>query len=400
MRLRKDIPDELLRGAGVYSLDPGIGILASQAAALLNRSKTRMDSDRRDSKPPPYYKDGSKVLYPLGGILALRAQIQGKSPEQAAREAADERRGWPSFAEFAAGTGVEAWPIAKVNDYPVDFLSTLDMDLEDDDLTDIEDLTRDEFAQQRIAFYREHPSGWGVAPTKKGQEWAGALMQQTSQKEGWEKGYQQCLSTLFDTPKEGRKLEFAEDYQGVRKALDAKPDSHYMSRFTVMFYLAMSPEVFKKAMQRAPHPFGDHQAGATKGEVDAWFSRIVAAKHAEEMPHVRPMRVSRDLETGRPYLVDVTGVILADGVVSNIQPEDVAYAKSLGAGLRILPLNIALAQPWRDPVERKAWADFRQKVLQDTIDSARENLDQAKQQDLDAVYSPKQPPPEGGRQSI
>ena len=98
MKLRKDITDELLRSAGVYDLDPNIGILASQAGMLLNRGKTRMDSDRREGRSPPSYRDGStKVLYRLGEVLKARSESQGKTVEQARAEAQADKRGWPIF---------------------------------------------------------------------------------------------------------------------------------------------------------------------------------------------------------------------------------------------------------------------------------------------------------------
>lgn len=81
--LVKAIADEYLHGAGVYLLDPATPLIASQAAAMLGRSKTRMDGDRRDGKPPKHYLDGRKVLYPLGEVLAERARMQGITPEQA-----------------------------------------------------------------------------------------------------------------------------------------------------------------------------------------------------------------------------------------------------------------------------------------------------------------------------
>ena len=75
-KLRKFVPDELLLHAGVHELDPDLPLLASQAGMLLGRSKTRMDADRRDGKPPCAYKDRSKVLYRLGDVLEERARTQ------------------------------------------------------------------------------------------------------------------------------------------------------------------------------------------------------------------------------------------------------------------------------------------------------------------------------------
>ena len=84
--LVKAIADEYLHGARVYELDPQTPLIASQAAALLGRSKTRMDSDRRDGKPPKHYLDGRKVLYPLGEVLAERDRMQAITLEEAKAE--------------------------------------------------------------------------------------------------------------------------------------------------------------------------------------------------------------------------------------------------------------------------------------------------------------------------
>ena len=95
-KLRKFLPDDLLLSASVQGLDPGLPLLASQAGMLLGRSKTRMDADRRDGRPPQAYKDRSKVLYRLGDVLAERTRVQGITPRAAKRGREEEDRGWPS----------------------------------------------------------------------------------------------------------------------------------------------------------------------------------------------------------------------------------------------------------------------------------------------------------------
>jgi hypothetical protein len=177
------------------------------------------------------------------------------------------------------------------------------------------------------------------------------------------------------------------DYKTVRQALDAQPDDFYMSRTMVQFYLRMSPASFKQALARGDHPFGNSKAGrvskagATKGEVDAWFARVVAEKWKRE-PTIKPLRRGRDLETGRPYLVDDTGTILADAEVSTLDPGDVAYAISLGASLRVLSTTRALGEAWRCPEEKKPWKSERFDMLMREADEAMEAVAAARRQDL------------------
>lgn len=151
-RLTRSVPDELLLGAGVHTLDPDLPLIAAQAGLLLGRSKTRMDDDRRDNKPPKAYKDGGKVLYRLGDVLAARAHDQGKTLAQVAKERQDQRLGFPTFAWFmATAAETETWPITVVNGVPTDALHTIGMTLVDDDLTAVEDLTLVEFIERRLA---------------------------------------------------------------------------------------------------------------------------------------------------------------------------------------------------------------------------------------------------------
>lgn len=151
-RLTRSIPDELLLGAGVQTLDPNLPLIAAQAGMLLGRSKTRMDDDRRDNKPPKAYKDGSKILYRLGDVLAQRALDQGKTLAQAAKEKADHRLGWPTFAGFMATAGRdETWPFATVNGMPMDLFQTFGMPLSDDEFWAVEYLTLVEFVERRLS---------------------------------------------------------------------------------------------------------------------------------------------------------------------------------------------------------------------------------------------------------
>jgi hypothetical protein len=147
-KLKRTVSDEMLLGAGVHELDPDLGIIAKQVELLLNRSKTRVDGDRRDGKPPPPYKDGGKILYRLGGVLEERARVQGMTLAQAARARADAIRGWeaPTFAGFLATAGLrDPWPIATVHGCPVNALTSLGQPV-----ADIRWLTLGEYLQGRL----------------------------------------------------------------------------------------------------------------------------------------------------------------------------------------------------------------------------------------------------------
>lgn len=150
--LVKSISDEQLQGAGVHDLDPETPLLSAQAAALLGRSKTRMDSDRRDGKPPKHYLDGRKVLYPLGEVLEERARMRGITPEQA-REAARKRvrQGGRTFNSFLGQASLDdTWPIATVRGRPMDLLATIGMDLDEEDLERVEDTTMERYLVARL----------------------------------------------------------------------------------------------------------------------------------------------------------------------------------------------------------------------------------------------------------
>ena len=164
------ISTERLISAGVYDLDPNLPLLASQVEVLLSRSKSRVESDRRDNKPPPSYLDGTKVLYPLGGVLDERARTQGKTREQSREEAQQRVRqgGW-SFAAFVgSGELNDTWPIAIVRGQPVDFFASLAMELGEDELSDVAEMTLEEFLQRRLEALRRD------ATTRKANELAEA----------------------------------------------------------------------------------------------------------------------------------------------------------------------------------------------------------------------------------
>lgn len=154
------VNDEQLASAGVYDLDPNLPLLSKQAEWMLARSKSRLEGDRRDKKPPPYYLDGTKVLYPLGGVLAERARIQGKTPEQVREQARQQVRqgGWSFAAFLTTGRLENTWPIALVRGCPTDFLETLRMELNDDDLGDITDMSLGDFLAARLSFAQQEAS--------------------------------------------------------------------------------------------------------------------------------------------------------------------------------------------------------------------------------------------------
>ena len=148
------VSDELLASSGVYDLDPNLPLLARQVEWMLARSKSRLESDRRDRKPPRFYLDGTKVLYPLGGVLVERARIQGKTPEQVREEARQRvRQGGCSFAAFLTTARLEeTWPIALVRGCPMDFFQTLGMDLAEDDLGEITEMSLGDFLAARLSY--------------------------------------------------------------------------------------------------------------------------------------------------------------------------------------------------------------------------------------------------------
>ncbi len=148
------VSNEQLASAGVYDLDPNTPLLSKQVEWMLARSKSRLESDRRDTKPPPYYLDGTKVLYPLGGVLAERARMQGRSPEQAREQARQQVRqgGWTFAAFLATARLEETWPISLVRGCPVDFLQSLSMSLEEDDLGEVAEMSLGDFLAARLTY--------------------------------------------------------------------------------------------------------------------------------------------------------------------------------------------------------------------------------------------------------
>lgn len=122
-KLKRTISDDMLQGSGVYDIDPSTPIISAQAGLLLGRSKTRMDSDRRDGKPPPYYKDGTKVLYRLGDVLSVRKALQDQAITA-------HQRGLPprNFAGFMNSARLkDEWPMV-LGERPLDFFSAIGTD--------------------------------------------------------------------------------------------------------------------------------------------------------------------------------------------------------------------------------------------------------------------------------
>ena len=210
-------------------------------------------------------------------------------------------------------------------------------------------------------------------------------------------GFQKAIEALFDDAlvpalerrqkrKERQSLERASDqstlapYRTVREKLDEADDSFEMTRTTAQFYLHLSPTAFKQALARGDHPFAPPNGGAPKGEVDAWFKAVVLRKHQDVLEDLDPHRVvtvSRDMDSGRPYLVHQSGAILADGQVTSIAPKDVETAFRLGAGIRIFSLTQAMGERWEDAFERQVWAQGRMRVIDQDLADATAAVERA-----------------------
>ena len=229
--------------------------------------------------------------------------------------------------------------------------------------------------------------------------------------EGWARGYEQAVDSLFDealasTPqerlrlkKERIRLQGLPDFNHVREALDKAAGSLFMGRATAAYYLAMSPHVFQQHVRRSKaHPFAGEKGGATKAEVDAWFAELVKNKHIKKLPAPNIVRMGRDaVDDRRPYLVDKSGVILADAEIGMLNLKDASYALKHNSGIRVLKLGEALGMPWANPLERKPWAAGRQRILQGRVEEAQRALADARREDLEASYpqapeAPRKPP--------
>lgn len=388
MRQARVVSDQMLHGAGVYDLDPNLPLLPCQVAALLGTA-SRPSSQR------------------LGDVLAARHGHAG-APEQP-------KGRLPTFQAFAAGEAPGTWPMLRVDGFPVDLFTSLTLRPHPNrvDPEGVEDMTLGQIQEARAAFYREHVAGWGQPAWMPER---GRVMRLTSKAEVLEQGYAASLEALFDPSfdatlgalsqhpqvKEGKRISKRErqrrvdallenpDYRAVRVALDALPDDFYMSRTLVQFYLDMSPGSFKKAVEvdEVPHPFGagqlgrSNRAGATKGQVDAWYAALLA--HRNQRPTPKKARIVRDLAAGRPYLVDDTGTILTDASVSTLSPDDVVYALSLGARIATIKPGEAVEKPWSDPQERKSWARAAQEILMRNAEALQSAAAHFQQQALDA----------------
>ena len=211
--------------------------------------------------------------------------------------------------------------------------------------------------------------------------------------ESHERGFQQAVAALFDEAMTGvgknaaakRKRELLlmdpdAAFGSVRKALDAAPDDFYMQRALALFYLDMSPGVFKQHAAVVTSPFPGKSEGAPKGAVNEWFTEVLRHKHKAVLD-VKPKRISRDLEAGRPFIVDESGKIVADAHINSVSAEDMALVLSLGGLLRILHLEVALAMPWSSPRERQPWATGRRRMLHARITALHQALSDAVDQD-------------------
>lgn len=214
----------------------------------------------------------------------------------------------------------------------------------------------------------------------------------TSAADAWLKGYDDAVKHVFSEPKEARArvaLTLDPNYSSLRQALDEAEDDFHLSRPMAQFYLAMSPKMFTKALGVGPHPFAQPRGGATKGEVDAWFHRLVAAGVATGQ---RVFKRARSPATGRPYLVSEDGLVLGDAMVLNMPPHDAARALAGGADIRVMKLDAALSLPWADPTARKPWAQGRMAMLERQLEEAQAlasrthlAIARAKGQDLEAT---------------
>lgn len=204
-------------------------------------------------------------------------------------------------------------------------------------------------------------------------------------------GYRQAVDAIYDSRSDWRErglLQAEENFSGVRQSLDDMDEDFYMSRPMVTFYLGVSPGTFRRMLKEGPHPF-EPRKGAKKGVVDAWFKKRLVGEMGTAGEEI--VRWGRDLNTGRPYLVTNTGVILSDAQVSHLRPEDVTEAVLGGAGIRILNLQTALAGEWADPEARKAWAGVRMQLLGEQLASIEQAIIEAREQDMDAELTAAEP---------
>lgn len=222
---------------------------------------------------------------------------------------------------------------------------------------------------------------WDLLANQELADWADRLrIMALSQEEGWQRGYEGAVAALFDhsianppiaeppdekvpehvararAEAERRKRIVDLDYSTVRRVLDVAPDSLFISRSTAQFYLTMSPTTFQKNLKKGDHPFAEPRGGATIGEVRAWFKQLVQAKHKDQVPYPITKKMGRALFNDRPYLVDISGKILADAEVCGIPKEDIARALARGGTIVVLTLAEAVEQPWADDTVRGPWA--------------------------------------------
>jgi hypothetical protein len=211
-------------------------------------------------------------------------------------------------------------------------------------------------------------------------DWSSRLnIMALSQEEGWYRGYDGAVEALIRAGIEKgthrrRDLLIASDYSGVRRTLDKAPDTLFVSRSTAAFYLGMSPKTFQTKLKKGPHPFIEPRGGASIGAVRVWFEKLVHDKHAQAVPDPKTIRQGRATLNDRPYLIDASGMILADAEVCGIPVADIADALARGGSVVVLTLADAVEQPWRKDTVRGPWAAGYLRLLRQQLRQAEQRI--------------------------
>lgn len=201
----------------------------------------------------------------------------------------------------------------------------------------------------------------------------------TPASDAFQRGYEQAVDRVFSDQYRDAKarvsLRLDPNYSGLRAALDEAEDDFFMSRPMAQFYLVLSPKMFKKALERGPHPFAQPRGGATKAAIDAWFEQLMAGGLNTTG---RRFERRRSLTTGRPYLVSQDGMILGDATVGRLPAQAVVRALGEGAGVKWMTLDKALGEPWADMDARRPWASARQGLLEQQLEEALARVEAAR----------------------
>lgn len=142
------IPDEILikNFDDIASMVP---LTAKQVGMILGRSQDQLEDDRAGGRPPPFYKLGRSVRYPIGPLRDhLRQSLASSNREVRARAeeeylmASPPRRGRPpkgrltTFQAFlTTGAPIDTWPFLLMGPFkrPVEFFLSLTLEASDDD---------------------------------------------------------------------------------------------------------------------------------------------------------------------------------------------------------------------------------------------------------------------------